>query len=1087
MTNRIDEGDRRSSPEGASGAGGGSSPSELTQPPDEDFNPLSRFPSCLLHSQPATLWVSVEIRDPRSQNKKTEQIPLCQECAAHFGIETSNAPNPEDAPRTSVLQQYLINPLRRILRFCGQLSNRLRNRYELPLDQLKDSLSQFQPFGPWMVEFPGAPLRVTGVRFIPPIGESLRDAKWMGCNVRYENPDNILDPSALNEIELHIQTIRSLIESARPSELPQVPYYLGLDIAYFPEQGLVTEVYQEPSLLSEQSLEDFAQAVRQLPRPRFETHSMAVSVFMVFGYQTPESAHLWRTPFQDVFNTHEACEPPSQETRQVRLARYAEPPGESPFHSPWGMVEFNEFLRIDAENPWARIQRSRFYSEQGDFVRAAEDALFVAGLPNMTDYWRAWAYLRYARNQFSLENRAEGASAVRKGLEISPESPELRLLAINLLFDFQDLKTAEEVLATANQLGIRSALLDTEYGRLKWYQGDFEQAEHYFERAIEIDPQYPLVWHHRGSLYATQNRWAEAEQDLTRCLECLGTSDETLKWETYLRRGRARWEMRKIDGAIADFNEVLSVIPEDEECLLSRSQLFLSEGKIELAIQDAQQILKKSPDQVAAWGICAAAHFQLEQFDESLAAGSRAIELGWRHANSFCDRAAIWLTRQQFEEALADIESALEVDPEHSRAHDLRGLLYESEGEHQWSLAEESYSKAIQFSPEWGLPNFHRANLLSASKRSEEALADYRQTVALIPSFSTGWKMLGACYASRDETEEALEAFAKAIQVDPELIDGYLERGVLLGSAARYEEAIRDFNAVLERKPDHELALMYRAKSFTATERFDQAIDDYSHWIDLDPSIPAFLGRAHAWLKKDVPDEAEKDFDAAIRLQPELADSIQVEQYLIEGRVAMAKHVYLTAIEKANAALEIQATSMDAMLLRGTAKWYGESWVEAVEDYTSVIEQDPESWGAYCGRGQVRAELGEYAEAIADLDRVIDQEAENAAGMQTSLAYAFNGRGLARSGLGQWEEALEDFDRSICLAPANSLVHYHLGCLYERQGKREAAILCFRLALVLNHPRLPPRKRDRGLAYLDRYQSPSPPTGPQDASSNIPD
>ncbi len=1050
-------------------------------PREERFSPLHRYPPCANDaSDAAELWVDIELRGHVSGTERHLVIPLCKKCAEEFGVEPTPPAEKNGATSASFSNRFIVKPVKRAmqkLQSIGRCMDRWigQSRYRFKAHQF---LRRDLELRELIENNPDLQIRFTGTRLIPQRPVGALEGDWFEYEIRFGQPADLVDPNAATEIEVHARTARLLLSRHKPKEPLSTQYYLRLDIAYCSEQRILIDIYQEPPLLAEDVLRQLVETIRQLPRPSFSKGISAFSMFAVFGYQSPEWAEYWRAPFAGLPESKFIEGAETHELLFKALSIFAEKPSEIHSRSSWGVAQYSAFLDAAPDNNLARMLRSGLFSESGSFQQASEDALYVANSPTDMDHQgRAWAYLRHAWNQLKMGRDEVGIEAAQRAINVNPMNIKSRAAAIETLFEFNQIAAAKKVLETAERAGAESPVFDVARGRLSWISGDPNGARNWFNRAIEHDPQCISAYFHRGSLNATESRWADAEKDLTRCIECSDSSPGSLVAEFYLRRGRVRMEQQHNESAMSDFNEVLRLQPEHVDCLFNRGQVLLAEGKLELVIEAADQIISLLPDGPGGWGLRATAHFQLDQFDDALPDYARAFELGLKSPSLLCERASIWLTRQQYQEALEDVESAIEIDPNHARAHDLRGLLYENDGEEFWNLAEESYSQAISLSAEWALPWFHRANLLAMLKRNEEALGDYRKTVELIPGFATAWKNLASCHVSRDEFDDALNAFARAIEIDPELVVAHLERGILLGRMSRISDAILDFDAILNSEPENEIVLALRARSFIITEQYDKAIADFDRLVELNPSVPALIGRGTVWLYKDCPEEAEKDFAEAIQLQPESAEQIQLQQLFIEAGVAQHRENYHQVIDKAEAALQIDENSVDGLMIRAGGKWYLENWVEAGDDFSQVLERDSDRLAAYSGRGQVRVELGEYEDAILDLDRAIELATNDEEQEESFVAYALNGRALAKAGLERWNDALEDFDQSLQKCPENAWVQYNLGRMYDLREDRRSAVVCFRMALVLRQPRLSPRQRERAQAYLERHRSAGNPTG----------
>lgn len=87
-------------------------------------------------------------------------------------------------------------------------------------------------------------------------------------------------------------------------------------------------------------------------------------------------------------------------------------------------------------------------------------------------------------------------------------------------------------------------------------------------------------------------------------------------------------------------------------------------------------------------------------------------------------------------------------------------------------------------------------------------------------------------------------------------------------------------------------------------------------------------------------------------------------------------------------------------------------------------------------------EAGRYAEAAAVYTRLVEQDPKDAS-LRTSLAGALGA-------LGRYDEAAKHLDIAIRLEPLNVEAYHNRAVIDERQGKREAAIVQYRRAVLYN-------------------------------------
>jgi tetratricopeptide (TPR) repeat protein len=138
---------------------------------------------------------------------------------------------------------------------------------------------------------------------------------------------------------------------------------------------------------------------------------------------------------------------------------------------------------------------------------------------------------------------------------------------------------------------------------------------------------------------------------------------------------------------------------------------------------------------------------------------------------------------------------------------------------------------------------------------------------------------------------------------------------------------------------------------------YDQALKDLTAAIILNPMYSdAYLNRAKAYNEKGMKEEADKDFNEALKADPDkftsYVDAASTETLFDEeptsNKEIVAEH-----------------------LQQGLEDLKNERYYEAVENFTEVINLSADNAQAYINRGQAYVELGQHDEAMVDLNRAV--------------------------------------------------------------------------------------------------------------------
>ena len=191
------------------------------------------------------------------------------------------------------------------------------------------------------------------------------------------------------------------------------------------------------------------------------------------------------------------------------------------------------------------------------------------------------AYYFRGEASFNLDRPEEALADFRRAIEIMPDDPDPMLAAVQILLVQGDLEAADELLQRALATGRRRSTVLLTLGRLRVRQGRHEEA---LQALGEIPPdakQYVEALYLSGQSLLKLGRVEEGRAALARYQELF---NEQRKQEVDALRvglvGRAR-------------------------IYLMRTRVYLNEGRLDLALEQAEAAVELAPDNPQAWHVLA--------------------------------------------------------------------------------------------------------------------------------------------------------------------------------------------------------------------------------------------------------------------------------------------------------------------------------------------------------------------------------------------------------------------------------------------------------------------------------------------------
>jgi tetratricopeptide (TPR) repeat protein len=103
--------------------------------------------------------------------------------------------------------------------------------------------------------------------------------------------------------------------------------------------------------------------------------------------------------------------------------------------------------------------------------------------------------------------------------------------------------------------------------------------------------------------------------------------------------------------------------------------------------------------------------------------------------------------------------------------------------------------------------HYNRGVIYQSQGKSEEAIAEYQQAIALDPQYGWAWSNLGNIWLSLGKAKEAIECYQQAIAVDPKDASFHNNLGYGFSRQGKLDLAVLEYEKALGLYPDYGAAL----------------------------------------------------------------------------------------------------------------------------------------------------------------------------------------------------------------------------------------------------------------------------------------
>jgi tetratricopeptide (TPR) repeat protein len=480
--------------------------------------------------------------------------------------------------------------------------------------------------------------------------------------------------------------------------------------------------------------------------------------------------------------------------------------------------------------------------------------------------------------------------------------------------------------------------------------------------------------------------------------------------------------------AIDEYRQALENDPGSEYLNTGLAELYARTGRIRDAILEAQDMIKRDPNNLEAHKL-----------------------LGRIYLRSLGDLQSGSGSQDVLKNAIEQYEQIVKLEPNGIDGHLLLGRLYHLNNDLQ--KAEGEFKTAVKLQPDSEEAVTMLAYLYNEEGDNKRAV----ETLNSLPDAARSAKLYAALaytYEQQKQYKEAIKAYKKATELDRDNLDAVRGLAQNLLNDGQVNAALDQFKIIADANPEDAQTYLRMAEIYRRIGKFDLALGALKKAEALVPDsleVPYNVAAVYQAQGKDA--------DAVTELQKLLQRTEKADGNLSQGE-QNNRAVFLERLgsiqrdqHKQDAALETfrkMLTLGDENAVRGYQQiidTYREArdWPKATATAREAVQKMPNDRGLKMVLASQLADSGEGDKALQEVRSLLKGDADDRE-VYISLAQM-----LTR--LRRWPEAEESAAKALSLSSKQEdliLAHFVTGSVFERQKKYDQAEQSFNKVLSLD-------------------------------------
>jgi tetratricopeptide (TPR) repeat protein len=514
--------------------------------------------------------------------------------------------------------------------------------------------------------------------------------------------------------------------------------------------------------------------------------------------------------------------------------------------------------------------------------------------------------------------------------------------------------------------------------------------------------------------------------------------------------------------AIDEYRLAIEADPSSEYLTSGLAELYAKTGRIREAVSEAQDILKRDPNNLEAHKLLGRIYLRSLGDMQSGNGSSSVLKL-----------------------AIEQYEQIIKIEPDNMDDHLLLGRLYRLNND--LGKAEAEFKTAVKLQP-----NSEEAVTTLAYLYNEEGDANRAvQVLSSVPDDGRSAKMysaLGYTYEQQKQYKEAINAYRHAIELDRDNLDAIRGLAENLMNDGQTEAALEQYKVIADANPEDAQTYLHMAEIYRKSGKFDLALENLKKaetMVQDSIEVPYNMAAVYqaqgryddaAQTLQDLLKKTEKPDNSysqgernnrAVFLErlgtvyrdegkyPEAVDTFRKMIALGDDNTVRGYQQVIDTYREAKQWQQATAAAKEAVQKmpndRGLQMVYAGQLADsgqpdkALAEVKGMLKGTPDDREVYITLAQMNTRLKRWDDAQAALDK-----ADGLSSKAEDKEYVYFLRGSSFEREKKYEQAEEMFRKVLTIDPQNSMTLNYLGyMLADRNMKLEEALTLIKKAVDL--------------------------------------
>lgn len=297
---------------------------------------------------------------------------------------------------------------------------------------------------------------------------------------------------------------------------------------------------------------------------------------------------------------------------------------------------------------------------------------------------------------------------------------------------------------------------------------------------------------------------------------------------------------------IDSISELITANPERASLYNERALLYIDKKDFKSAKIDASKAINLDSTISEYYVTLADAYFTNEP-KECVASLKKAISLDHTNIEALRRISELYLYVNRLEESLTYANQILELDPNYSKAFEIKGMCYKLAGDTVRAIL--NFREAVDKDPQDYNAYMMLAQLHNGLK-DKLAVTYYNNALSLKPKSLEAYYGLAMFYQETGELNRAIETYSVILTIDPNYKNAHFNLGYIhFNYLKNYNQALKHFDDAVKSDASYYEAVYMRGVCYETLGDIQRAKGEYTRALQINPAYKMALDGMNRVLK----------------------------------------------------------------------------------------------------------------------------------------------------------------------------------------------------------------------------------------------